>query len=191
MKSSMILVDDPGPGLRQHECRHGHRALGTIESFEAGRTCAHCDNYDIERVLETIKTNGFKPGGKPYKSGGKTMLVLLDEAGRARPFSVCDLSNGLYPGLELADSVGMYLYYMRVKGLWKIGVSRNPYNRLADLNPTILWKQWYTSEASARLEEARIKARFKEYRNRDRNALDGRGGWTEMFTKDVLGLDNV
>lgn len=83
----------------------------------------------------------------------------------------------------------MYLYYMRVNGLWKIGVSLNPLNRLVELGPVLLWKQWYTRETTARLEEAAIKEKYKEFRNKDRNALGGRGGWTELFTKDVLELD--
>lgn len=179
-------------GKFQHECEFKHIIYATAESMLAGRKCAHCNTPDTKYVLETIKESGMAIGGAMYKSSGQNMIVLVDSANRGRPNAINDLANGLYSTLKLPEVGGMYLYYMRIKNLWKIGVSKNPRRRLSLHHPTLLGMWFYDREASARLEEARIKEKYKEFRNRNRKALGSHDdGWTEMFTKDVLGLDNV
>lgn len=177
--------------LIQHECQFKHIILATPESMLEGRTCAHCNGHDALNAVETIKKYGFtvKPGTSMYSSGGQKMLVLIDGLGRGRPFSVNDLSNGLYPGLELPKPTGMYLYYMKIKEFWKIGVSHNPWRRLSMLEPEILWTRFYDHEQSARREEAMIKEKYKEFRNKNRHALGPHNdGWTELFTKDIFNV---
>ncbi len=179
-------------GKFQHECEFKHIIYSSAEHMLAGRRCAHCDSPDHEHVIATIRDSGMQIGGSMYKSGGHSMIVLLDSAGRGRPFPINDLGNGLYPGIKLLEITGMYLYYMRIKDMWKVGVSKNPRRRLSLHHPTLLGMWYYDREASARLEEARIKEKYKQFRNKNRKALGPNDdGWTEMFTKDVLGLDNV
>lgn len=188
MKDLILVEEFRQNSLLQYECKFGHKVYSTPEQVDQGRKCAYCNGHDALNAYRTIKASGFtvKPGTTMYTSGGQKMLVLVDELGRGRPTPVNDLSNGIYPGLVLPESKGMYLYYMKVNGFWKIGVSRNPYVRLADLGPELIWAHWYTREVTARLEEAAIKEKYKEFRNRDRMALGGRGGWTELFTKDIF-----
>lgn len=177
-------------GAFQHECEFKHVIYATADEMLAGRTCAYCTKPDPKFVMDSVKASGMAVSGALYESGGEKMVVLKDALGRGRPTPVCELGNGLYHGLELRPIKGMYLYYMKIKGLYKIGVSNNPRRRLTLERDKLLGMWYYDREASARMEEAAVKEKYKEFRNKDRHILGPHNdGWTEMFTKDVLELD--
>lgn len=173
----------------QHECRGRHIIVATPEQMLAGKKCAHCNEVEAN-ALEIIKllkgTHLRLATGKPYMSKKTKMLLLLDRDNKGRPVPLNDLINGLYPEQKLPEIKGMYLYYMKIRDYWKIGISNNPWRRLVRLRNEIIWVRYYDSERGARNEEAAIKYKYREFRNKDRKALDGEGGWTELFTKDIF-----
>lgn len=171
----------------QHECPEGHRIVATPEAMLDGKMCAWCEGYELDEVLPVIHASGFTLAGRIGKR------IMLDRSGLRHMFHIEDLINGLVPG-ELVKTPGMYLYYMKLKStkdelLYKIGVSRNPYKRLSEFKPTLLWFSFYDREDTARREEAALKKRFAQYKRNDPFALKQRNGYTELFTIDVLGLD--
>ena len=165
-------------GPFQHECEFKHVIYATADEMLAGRTCAYCTKPDPNYVMASIKACEMQVSGSMYESGGVQMVVLQDFIGRGRPTPVCDLGNGLYHGLQLPPIKGIYLYYSKIDGAYKIGLSHNPRRKLTIKPEKILWMRYYDREASARLEESALRGKYKEFRNKD-----------GLFIKDVLELD--
>jgi hypothetical protein len=89
------------------------------------------------------------------------------------------------------------VYYIRVSSrvygdLWKIGITNHSIEDRflpSDLSMITPIKIWYFSEGrKAREMEKDVLDRFKSFRYNGETVLEGSGN-TELFTKDVLGLD--
>ena len=187
-------IDNLKDGPMLHECADRHLILATKDEMLAGKKCAHCNGYKIPELQAKLRTIPFKLVGHTTNKKGEVKALLEDSRGR-HIFRCEDIVNGLTPDRQFpAKFPANWLYYMKFirngELYYKVGISHNPFTRLKELKPTILYFHRYVKEQSARLAEQAIIKNNKEFTAK--HELKGLvEGYSETFTKDVLGLDNV
>jgi hypothetical protein len=165
-----------------------HR-LTTSEFIEKAKAL-HGDKYDYSKVSYTVATDKVEiicPEHGPFFQSAANHTNSSHQAGCPG----CALSgfDQTKPGI---------LYYLAVlndagETLYKIGITNLTVNKRflsADLSRIRVIKTWdFTVGGDAAAEEARILATHKDHLYRGEPVLKSAGN-TELFVKDVLGLDS-
>lgn len=185
-------------------CPEGHLTESTIaSSWNNGKRCMICHmarfGSVIQNFLDEVKAEGYTlleeyinrrneiPCRCPQGHEWKVSRVNWQRGIRCK---YCNTGGGFNferPGL---------LYYLRVYSeagiLYKIGITNNSVEsryRGEKSKFDVLMETWFDLGEDAYNEEQRILAEFQKYKYKGKNVLTC-GGNTELFTKDILGLNS-
>jgi len=155
---------------------------------------------DLDEIIKNIESYNFKYISGKYKNNMSKLKVECDK-GHIFSISWANFSKG-----KRCPSCAVYgfntakkgiLYYLRVeyrnKTYYKIGITNRSINdrfNNSDLEKITILKTWKHKRGftSYKKEQAILK-KYSEYRYRGKTKVLQSGGNTELFTKDVLGLD--
>ena len=160
------------------------KALTTEEFIERAKKI-HGNRYNYSKVNYT--NNNSKVELKCNKCGNTFYQIANDHLHNIGcPICFAKRDKGTEPS---------HLYYLSINNgeYYKIGVTTKPIEqRFYSLKlpyKVLLWKAFNTMK-EARQEEQNILKKFDEFRYKGKEKILGnKNGNTELFTKDVLGLD--
>lgn len=159
--------------------------IKTTEDFISDAQMVHGDKYDYSQVK--------------YVNGNTDIRIICPEHGPFTQLPRTHLQNSGCPycadsGINLLES-GI-LYYLRVETrnqlFWKIGVTNNTVGKRfkGDMNKITVIKTWAYKEMTYGFKrEQEVLRQHTKYRYRGGDKPLKRGGNTELFIRDVLGLD--
>lgn len=181
-------------------CNKGHDFEMRWRNFNSGQRCSKCrknaplNYYDVKKRIE--KEN-YILLSKIYKNGTSPLCIECPQGHRYiakwRSFQAghrCRLCNN-NSGFN-CDMPG-WIYYLKIniesRFFYKIGVTNKSLKKRIRNIPypcEILWQEPYLLGLFAYEKEQEILSEFQKYRNKEHFNF---AGYTEMFTKDVLGKD--
>jgi len=199
-----LTIGCPKHGLFQH----------TPNKHLAGQKCPKCA-VELQHEQQRKSTNEFKAEARKihgrlydysqvrYKNNRTPVAIVCAKHGK---FQQTPEKHLVGQGCPDCAEYGFnpkkpaFIYYLRIetpirkKPLYKIGITNNRIgSRIKsmgvnkDVNITILYKRRYTTGTSARRRERQILEENLKYRYRGKVVLES--GYTEIFTRDVLGKD--
>ena len=165
-----------------HTCFKGHIVFKKPSEL---RKCAHCEGFSQEEYSAALKKT------TPARLLGSR--VLIAHAGKLYPVEKADIVNGMLPTADYPrDPWFLYYMTMKVEGhkLYKIGISQKPWERLIELDPKLIYFEYYATQAEAYAREQRMLATHSAWKFNIRVPKLRRKGASEFFSKDVLGFDS-
>lgn len=189
----------------KHECVEGHIVNVLPSSVLQGSGCVVCAGflaYTNETFMAELHRRGlFKARlgedlhGIKYKT--KFICNSCEHEWKTLPAEI--LKGTGCPSCAIFGfnrGEAAYLYYVKlsngVKTYYKIGVTnKDPKYRFKNTTLAVefLKIQWFERGANAELEERKILVQFKDFLVKDKEFLP-QGGYTELFSEDVMKLDN-
>jgi transcription initiation factor IIE alpha subunit len=180
-------------------CPDGHHHSISYLAFKHGKRCAWCSGHvvDKKQVNATFELHGYKTISEYVNAGSKIKYVCPEGhegAMRWQSFYQGCRCSTCAPG-GYANGLPGRLYYLKFcfknNFYYKIGITnktikkrfrseRTPYIILMDL--------YYDDGKIPQSKEQVILRKYKEYKYKGKAFL--RDGNTELFTKDILGLDS-
>ena len=183
-------------------CSKGHNAKISFDNLRVGHGCAECAGQKkktMEEVRLAFTQRGYKLVSKEYKNSGTALLYICDK-GHQSKIILDSLRRG--EGCQSCAEYGFnpnkpaILYYLRFQFesnfYYKIGITNRKtserFNR-EKISYKVIKETHYLLGKDAHTQEQDILKNFAKYRYKGHSFLTMRGD-TELFTKDVLLLDD-
>lgn len=188
-----------------HKCIEGHEAAYSPAAVLNMKGCPYClghrlNNDTFDKKLKDMTDNISRVGDYINMS---TKIAFrcksCEQTWETMPSNIINNSSGCPYCAAFGFNRGRpaWLYYVKLsdkyKTYYKVGVTnKDPASRFnhTNLSVVILSKEYFIEGRNAEIKEQKILEQYKDYRVSDKGFLPS-GGYTELFDRDVLNLDNL
>ena len=181
-------------------CGQGHRHQMSWNSFRGGARCAYCANNRVDKaeIKRAFEKRGYMLLGE-YKANQEKIAFVCPQ-GHTHKISWAKFNSGrgcahcAKRGFKSDQPATLYYVKFQPAGLsnplYKVGITNRTVEERFCIEPTpykVICESSYLFGFLAQEEEQRILKRHRADRYKGRSLLVS--GNTELFTRDVLGLD--
>jgi len=182
-------------------CSNGHQTKISFAKLQSGNGCLECSGKKkktIEEVREIFTTRNYTLLSTEYKNSSSPLNYICDN-GHQTKIRLAELQSGrgcsscAEHGFNPNKSATLYYIRFQYEGnsYYKIGITNRSISERFQSERTaytVLKETTYTMGKDAHTQEQAILKKFSAYRYKGKPFLVQ--GNTELFTRDVLYIDN-